>query len=326
MPAAPSDELVPSCPHLVLKRFDVSSVRDFRALVLEAAISIEAARMPAEILLFTPKISRKTISTAWDEVIAVLRPEVASRLYLTISSDTRDRSFPLFLKNELASVRIGRPNYTFEVLRIIANSNRSGADKLTIARITELIGASQTPIRRSLQMLKEAGLINGYSCDVPEMTLELLARVGALPEVLRLRFKQGATPRSTQDLLDRAKRAFARSKRWSTFALSGVPAAKNDYADIDLLGLPRLDLCLQTGRHAMSVDLEMLEDLDAGLEIEPNPTARAPIVIGLTRANIDLVRSPAHGGTPLASHFDVYLSLLDMGLRKQAVDYAKQVF
>lgn len=309
-------------PRIEVKNFDLASVRDLRALVLEAAVTAKSS-YPVELILITPKISKSTIEAAWQQVVELLQPEVASKIYYTLSHGMRDGDMSVFPHHPLNDLRIERPNYTFEVLRIIANANLSRSDGLSITRITELIGCSESPVRRALKILHDADIVRGYACDVPSLTLDLLGRINALPQTVRLRFRQGATPRSTQGLLERAKKALAGDSRWQAMSISGAIAAAWEWPTLDLLGAPRLDLCMSTQRHSIAIDLEHLEALSSELEIEPNPTAPAPIVVSLPRSTADLAREPQLGGLRLASRFDVYLSLLDMGLRPQAVAYAQ---
>lgn len=318
-----TDEQQPKVPRVEFTRCDLGSVRDLRALIMEAAVHVPHAKHPVVINLVTPKISGATIDATWKQATQALKPEVAERLRYFVSAATRDYGSVVSPYGELIDVRIERPNYTLEVLRIVANATLSRSDGLTIKRITELVGASQSPVRRGLRILEEAGVIRGYECDVAGLTLELLGRIGAVPPSIRLRFKQGATPRPPHELLERARKATRAQPKWHRISISGAAAAMQDYPGLDLMGLPRLDLCLRTERHAAAVDLRMLENLSTQLEIEPNPTAPAPIVVSLPRASVDLTRNTVPGGTPLASPFDVYLSLMEAGLRAQSVKYAQ---
>lgn len=309
-------------PYLEFIRYDVASARDLRSAILEAAV--ESGTSPIKLHLITPKLNRGTIEKVWSQVLGVLHPEIAARMRYYVSSSTQIGSQIVRTDERLASVRLDRPNYTFEVLRIIANATMSRAQPLNMTRINQLIGASQTPVRRALRVLEDAELIRGFNCDVSSITLDALGRIGALPQTLRLRFKQGATPRSPQGLLERARKAMLiTNPGWFDMSISGVPAANVDLPDLDLFGLPRLDLCFRIERHAVAKDLRMLDELSTGLEIEPNPTAPAPVVISVVRANVDLRRTQQLGGVASASRLDVYLSLLDMGLRAQAIAYAE---
>ena len=67
----------------------------------------------------------------------------------------------------------------------------------------------------------------------------------------------------------------------------------------------------------------LLKQLDDGLEYEASVLASAPVVVTLVRAN--LMRARLDGKASVAPKGDVFLSLLDMGLREQALQYAKAV-
>ena len=112
---------------------------------------------------------------------------------------------------------------------------------------------------------------------------------------------------------------------WEPFALSGTPVAAKEASALDLIGTPRLDLVAHVPRDAKTFDAALMRLLDDGLELEPNVLAPAPVVVTLVRAGTRFVRDAGIDHARCAYECDVFLALLDMGLREQALQYAKAV-
>jgi hypothetical protein len=112
---------------------------------------------------------------------------------------------------------------------------------------------------------------------------------------------------------------------WKSFSLSGVPAARNDAPGLDLMGTPRVDLLVHVQRGNKGFDAGAMRMLDDGLEPEPNVLAPAPVVLTLVRADVPFNLQAGLDQARCAHPCDVLLSLLDMGLRDQALQYAEAV-
>ncbi len=65
--------------------------------------------------------------------------------------------------------------------------------------------------------------------------------------------------------------------------------------------------------------------LDDGLEREPKVSTAAPVVVTLVSAGRRFDRDAGIGQTRCAHPYDVFPSLLDMGPRAQALQYARAV-
>jgi hypothetical protein len=176
--------------------------------------------------------------------------------------------------------------------------------------------------------LRDAGIIESLrrlDLSPEELSLEALGRVGALPQTLRFRFERGAQIRSPAALRARAQVLLQRDgpPDWGVLSLSGTPVAQRDVPTLDLIGTPRLDLVAQVGRQCDAFDAELLRLLDDGLELEPNVLAPAPVVVTIVRADVSFTRHMTPDGTRCAYPMDVLLALLDLGLREQAIQYAR---
>ena len=154
-----------------------------------------------------------------------------------------------------------------------------------------------------------------------------MSRLGALPQVLRFRFERGARIKSPADLAKRAEPLLGPKgpAQWKPFTLSGTPVAQSEAPVLDLIGTPRLDLVANVPRTEKMFNADVMRLLDDGLEPEPNPLAPAPVVVTLVRASTRFDRNAGFGQARCAHPCDVFLSLLDMGLREQALQYAEAV-
>ena len=75
-------------------------------------------------------------------------------------------------------------------------------------------------------------------------------------------------------------------------------------------------------RKLKSFDSGLIRQLDDGLEYEPNPLAECPVSIAVVRGATSAFRSGA-GGARLACRADVFLSLLDLGMREGVIEYLR---
>lgn len=322
------------------------SKRDLRAEFVDLATVAQSRKRRVALHVIAPRMNPDSVRAEWQRMLALLSDDVRGRLSLIVD-DQRPLSG--------ARLPLPRPNYRYEVLRLLIDAKLGEARVQSVARsarrrsssvvptltipgacrtaqqLAQQIGVSVTPIRSALVELEKAGVaINrghgrGSELDTESLSLEMLARVGALPQMLRFRFERGALIKSPVALLKRVLPLLQPNAPpgWEAFALSGVVAAHDEVAKIDLVGLPRLDLVAKIDREASGFDLDMLRLLDAGLELEPNVLAPAPVVIVLVRATAASFRTLKGSSTRYAAAADVLLALLEMGLREQAMQYAK---
>jgi hypothetical protein len=236
---------------------------------------------------------------------------------------------------------VEKPNYRYEVLRLLLGAHMEGDSGLTSNGIAESVGGTQrgliealgvsaTPVRSALAALRDSGLIrNMRSLDLtPEaLTMDLLRKLGASPQTIRFRFERGARIKAPAELLERAQSLLAADSppNWRLFSLSGTPVAQLMAPDLDLIGTPRLDLVAHVPRADKYFGGGLLRMLDDGLEPEPNVLAPAPVVVTLVRAASRFDRPPGSKKIRSAHPCDVFLALLDLGLREQALQFARAI-
>ncbi len=308
------------------------NTRDFRAEMLVLAGELVGNRLNGRLTVVDPVVSEATLQEEWDRLLPALAPDVRTRMTLAIErgkgrAGARGGGSPA----ESDALLLDRPNYRYEVLRLLVGSSLENDGPGSVKGIVEAIGASLTPIRRALADLRQADLLRswgrGIEVDAEDVSAELMARIGAMPQTLRFRFERGAQIKPPAKLLERALPLLGPSgpPGWEPMALSGIPVAQADVPKLDLMGMPRLDLVAHVPRDERTFDAALLRLLDDGLEPEPSVLAPAPVVVTLVRAERRYMRDAGLGPVRCAHPMDVFLSLLDMGLREQALQYAKKV-
>jgi len=312
------------------------NTRDLRAEILSLAAELSADDQAEGRMLVTDAvIAGTTVRKEWDSLLPALAPEIRPRMALEIKeSETLAEKL-----GESVRLPLDKPNYRFEVLRLLlgASLEDKGSDASIMTRtgdtqigLMKALGASATPIRGALAALRDAGLIRNLRqprIDPQTLTQEQLGRLGATPQTLRFRFERGARIKPPAELLARTEPLLGANgpKSWKPFSLSGSPVAQEDVPELDLIGMPRLDLVAHIPRSDREFDADVIRMLDDGLEPEPNMLASAPVVVTLVRAQTRFDREPRVGRIRCAHACDVFLSLLDMRLREQAIQYARAV-
>ena len=306
------------------------NTRDLRAEILSlAAQLVHESHATGRLIVAQPVISEATIRKEWDTLLPAIAEEIRTRMVLQIDSAA------LVLggrTGDASAVLLERPNYRFEVMRLLLDADLDGRGPQSIKSLIEHIGASQTPVRAALAELKQtSGVVHAHGRGVEvraeDVSIELLAKLGALPQRLRFRFERGARIKPATELLRRADALLGPEApvAWKPFALSGAALANLDAPGLDLVDVPRLDLVAHVPRDEKHFDAEVMRQLDDGLELEHNVVAPAPLVITLVRADRASVRKDESSQRRNARKADVFLSLLELGLRAQAVQYAKAV-
>lgn len=317
------------------------NTRELRAETLDLAARIAATNAAGRMTVIDPVISETAIQEEWDRLLPAIAPEVRARMTLSIEQGGEDPVEKQIGSVESNLLLLDRPNYRFEVLRLLLGASLEDDGPQPAAGIAahldgtqvglvDALGASPTPVRSALVALRDAGLIHSLRWleIAPEaLSMEQLSRLGALPQTLRFRFERGARIKSPAELAKRAEPLLGPNgpKSWKPFSLSGTPVAQTEAPKLDLMGTPRLDLVAHIPRGDKVFDADVMRLLDDGLEPEPNVLAPAPVVVTLVRAGTRFDRDAGIAQARCAHPCDVFLSLLDMGLRDQALQYAKAV-
>lgn len=303
------------------------NTRDLRAEMLGLAGALAGNRSHGRLIVVDPVVSKTKVRAEWERLLPAIEADVSARMALVIEQPSDSPTGRRRVATTLLPIE--RPNYRYEVFRLLLGAALKDDGPQPFQGLLDMIGASQTPVRAALAALKRADVAKrwgrGVEVDAQDISIERLAKIGALPQTLRFRFERGAQIKTPAALLERVLPLLgpAAPAGWEILALSGTPVAQADVPTVDILGIPRLDLVAHVPRDQQTFDTALVRLLDDGLELEPNVLAPAPLVIALVRADTVFVRDAGIAQAHCACPADVFLALLDIGLREQALHYAK---
>lgn len=255
-------------------------------------------------------------------------PEVATRIQELVRKDRADR------------VRVSRRSIKALLLeqyaRGFAHADLRPSNVMELQRAS---GASYPTVAKALKELQAAHLLDDRAPHValsqPGLaTWQRIAEAYA-SERRTKRFVDPTGFASADQLLERLerlrKRQIGKGGRdlVDTVGIGGMFGARMFYPDLDLVGAPRLDLCVYDG------DDTFVRDLDAGLRVSDDPHVQPVLVLHHTwdmrlespsnteqASRAALYESRRHGAIAPASIVDCYADLMDMGFTAQARDFA----
>jgi len=245
------------------------SVRDLHAKLAQLALVAHRRRAEAILVLMAPRLSLARVREEVDAFRAVLSPDVAPRLaVVTVDDDKADRlpDSPLTrsVAAHFATTTPSRPgprlDRSGEALKVLVHRWLLGKGPIQMQQLQTVTGLSYPTVAAQLRVLGDA-VTRGSNRSV---SLRVLP-VDAWTELRARRTRQAAwfadgsgRPPDLEHLVHRLRRAHPEG-----VALAGVLAARRRHPDIDLVGLPRLDLSVHA--HSAGSDLSFLRRLDPAL-------------------------------------------------------------
>ncbi len=285
----------------------------------------------------SPRMSEERIEEEWKLIGRVLRPEVVRRLTVHVAlPDGRRRSFgeiPESLAEDLCRDKVQRehgagtvgmvslpaPDYSFIILKLFVYAwltNRgpvtarwladtAGCSYPTVASATRRIG--RTIVRRKDRRL-----------ELREFPRQEWSRLLTVADDARstMRFAdRTGQPRSASSLADRLQQL-----RPEKVAVGGVLGARHYHPELDLMGLPRLDVSVHCPEK--SADVSFVRRLDPGLEVTSDPAEPARLVVHCVRHE-EALFAPDSGGLPWADPVECLMDLHEARLEPQAADLVR---
>lgn len=279
------------------------ATRALRAVILELAFMLtDHPNKQAYILLSDTGVSQESLQREWDSYQAVIRDGLSNRLGLASYHDhqldlvlgaIREKDLSRLQKVAAEDIphnrldRLPDPDYVGETLRLMillwlttdenasdivasdplpyAQDNPPARDRqgFSISSLEEGIGVSYRTVIRALDTLGPA--LRQYSdhsvalTAFPRMAWEKFMVLADSSRFTKYYADRSGQPRSPQSLMQRVQ-ALPRQD----IAIGGIAGVMRIYPDLDLVGLPRLDLHI----HApdSSTDLSFIRKLDPALK------------------------------------------------------------
>ena len=285
------------------------------------------------VLLTDPGVSAARLEQEWQNIAKIVRPEIARRISLFNYTAGAYQGWPPDRVPELRShldrvlvgaststgIKLPRADYFTIILKMLLEHRLSGtpAMPLTAKLIGKLAGCSFPTVKSALDQLKHVlrkSPVGGVELKrFPAQEWQALILGADRSRATRRYQDRSGKPRSPAFLIER----LARLQR-EDIAIGGVVAALDFYPELDLVGNPRLDLCIHTpGKHT---DLSFIEALDPALQ--ETKDAQAPVSLAL-----HFVRSQEsffthfNNGLKRAGVVECLLDLYELRLPDQANDW-----
>lgn len=253
-----------------------AAVRDLRAVFLQlAAVAARDPRIErASAVLAIDRLTPRRMRAEWDDLMAVLRPEVARRLGLVAVGEDVQLCLPDEETKLIEIAEIGRrlldvstppklPRLakSLEVLKVLLARWLLGQGPIARGELGEQAGCSYPTVAKAVERFaRDIREHSNRSVELKGFPRDAWSELLALSPIRRARLayvdKTGRRP-DPEALLRRLQKI-----KPPGVALGGVLAAHHWDPHFDLRGLPRLDLSLAADD---GLDLDFLRRLDPGL-------------------------------------------------------------
>lgn len=319
-----------SDPPLIGVSVGAGASRDLRDELLRLALRLDRqAAGEGYLILVEPRITWRSLEDDFRATLQALKPELARRLHLSVvkngvvSEGAKDLPRPL---DEILLAHVGaprsseqrlpRPDMQSEVFRFLLLQWICGRGPLTSESIAREVGCNYRTVARTVEKL--APCIRrgaGRSIELARFPTAMWNEVSVMSRKVRHTVEyedRSDRPRSVDSLYQRIV-----GLNRDDIAFGGIIGARAHRPTIDLVGTPRLDLCL----HAFGPDHEPLpvDKIDPGLAV----ASRA----GVTRLAVHFLRrrvpcfAVQSDGTRIADPVECLLDLQEAGFDSLAAPF-----
>ncbi len=307
---------------------DTHGFRNLRASILGLAYWL--TMNPDEhglIVLVDSRIADERMRREWEFAEKALHPDVMCRMTVALAREKLYIGLPAALGDDfrywldqlvLEHSQSTKPRESFyAIFEILMHQWLLGCGPMTSDWLMKTVGCSHPTVRDALRRLDYC--LRRHSdrrVELSHFPKDEWGRLVAVMETVRstVRFvDRSGQPRSPESLLRRLQKLGR-----NDLAVGGVWGAKHYQPDLDLVGNPRLDLCLHCVHKG--VDLGFVEQIDPALEITQHRDESPSLVIHIVRRANPLFQ-PNKEGLPWADPVECLLDLHEARLEPQARDF-----
>lgn len=327
---------------LVRARVDIHSVRDLGALVVEMAkgVSTAPSRQRACLVLLDPRMSRARLAEEWRVLLHLLQAGIARRMAFVVLQ----RGVGWAIPDEPAILAVGQAlrrqlpeepsqatrerkplsRKSFEVLKVLVHGWLLRRGPVAISELMRVSGCSYPTVAVALRGWQKSGDLvrhSNRSVSLRAFPNEAWSQALALSQAFRASTTfstRSDRPLDVQDLLRRLEKSTL-----SGIALGGVVAALHWNPELDLHGLPRIDLCVHVPSGVVRPDL--LAALDPALAPVEEQRSGARIVVHPLRRPESLFVARKGSKVPVADPVETLLDLHELHLTGQASDLVRRL-
>jgi hypothetical protein len=317
---------------LIEVKVGVTDLRNVRMSLLQLAYVVsQRSGFEGFLVLPNAKVTRNRLEEEWQLAASVLRPDILDRLSLWISDGDHFIGIPrdpdletqrilsevVTKERPHASSRLARSNASFVLLKILLLEWLRGGEPITAESLTRSSGYTYPTIAYVLKNL--GSLIERQSdrrVSLRWFPKEEFARLLAVSDRARstVRFiDRSGQPRSFESYIRRLE-----NLNPPGLAIGGVLGAKHYVPDLDLVGMPRLDISVHCPNHQM--DLGFIEKLDPALKRVMDPLETATVVVHAVRHENPFFET-RESGLSWADPVECLIDLHEARLEKQAVQF-----
>jgi hypothetical protein len=309
---------------------DTAAARVLRAelMAIAAAVARDSSRT-GTLRLVRPRISEARLEEEWRAAAGALRPAVLSRLSLqVVFPDGRSRVFGVLRGNlsetgggraapRSGRVRLPARDLSFAVEKLLVWAWLTRRGPLTRKWLERTAGCTYPTVAAVVKRLGSA--IHRHSdrrIQLKHLPSEewgrLFALSGQARSVRRFADRSGQ-PDTAAALLKRLGKLAPKG-----VAVGGVAGARRYDRQLDLVGLPRVDLSVHAPER--DVDIGFVGRLDPALKAVSDPGDPAQLVLHFVRHE-DPLFTPNPAGLPWADPVECLLDLHESRLETQAVEF-----
>jgi hypothetical protein len=306
--------------------------RDVIAAATQLAVAVQRHGARRGVLAWwASTFSPPAIERAWNDLAAVLAPDVAVRLQLLVISPAAELLLPAdstgaHIASAMRSVvtqtdgarPAGRTDRTYDVLKLLLVRWLRDEPPISMGELQRLSGLSHPTVAQRVRELgSSVERTSSRGVRLKELPVrawsELLARSPRVRQTTCFEDRSGRT--------DDLARMIARLRRHKPahVAIGGVAAARYWQPTFDLVGVPRVDL--EVHAPLGLPDLRFVQRLDPALVIARPEAAPALAVHVVTRA--ESLFEPDEGGLAWADPVETLLDLHQLRLHKQADEFVR---
>lgn len=311
---------------LVEVKAHTPGIRELHAAIAQLALCADRPEVRRAILmLWSPRLSEASARREWEALVGLFERQISSKLQLVavwperqllLPEDAFMREFSLALRTAVESSATPRRKIEkrHEVLKVLLLRWLRREAPVTLGELERLAGVSFPTASKAVNELQRY-LIRDSARRVALRSFPTEPWASLTVLAPRLRQTTAWMDRSGRPPdLERLAARLAQVQG-PALALGGVLAARHWDPEIDLDGLPRLDVCVHAPQGAL--DLGFLARVDPGLGRSDDPSKTVLVVHALTRASAQFIAA-APGALPWADPVETLLDLVELRLIKQA--------
>jgi hypothetical protein len=309
----------------------VSAARNLRAGLLDLAYELRNRKKDSAVLILEdPEITSPRLREEWQSAVGALATPITDRLCLVVKRKGAELLVfgtlpvrPEVLVRETHQPaaaskghRLGKADYELEIMKVLTTRYFSAAGPITAQRLGKLVGCTYPTTAKTLRKFaKWIERSRQQGIEISRLSAEQWSALVRRSDDRRPRFSfvdRSGRPRPPSTLVKKLQQLDR-----NDLAIGGVIGARQYKADIDLVGTPRLDICIHCP--GPLVDLDFIRALDAGLAPAGETDLLPHVVVHVVRRK-EAIFTTAYDGTWNADPTECLLDLHEARLEAQAAE------